>query len=240
MSTILYKAMSTFLYKDYVDILYKDYVDILYKDYVDISYKDYVDILYKDYVDILYKDYVDILYKDYVDILYKDYVDISYKDYVDILYKDYVDISYKDYVDILYKDYRLTTNPEEQRLKIWKEKIPNPIKELEEEIAAGENIPYNIWKPLNRLRVGVARCRSNLKKWNLAEDDTCLCGEVQDIPHLLTCPDLDEPCTPHDLIAATEVGIRTARHWRNHLTIFDILVFRTRKVKRVSSLQSRL
>lgn len=110
---------------------------------------------------------------------------------------------------------RLTTTPEEQRLKTWKEEIPNPIIELEEEIAAGGNLPFNIWRPLNRLRVGVARCRSNLRKWNLTEDDTCLCGEVQDMPHLLTCPDLDETCTLHDLIAANDVGIRTATHWRN-------------------------
>lgn len=42
----------------------------------------------------------------------------------------------------------------------------------------------------NRLKIGVGRCKTTLKKWNiLGELDTtnCKCGETQTMGHLLQC-----------------------------------------------------
>lgn len=49
-------------------------------------------------------------------------------------------------------------------------------------MAAGNNLPYTVWRTLNRIRVGMPRCKTNLIKWGLLTDNNalCECGERQD------------------------------------------------------------
>ncbi|KAK9679133.1 hypothetical protein QE152_g40250 [Popillia japonica] len=52
-----------------------------------------------------------------------------------------------------------------------------------EEMAQGKHLPFAVWKSLNRLRTGVARCKTNLLMWGMSEDDDvmCSCGQLQDM-----------------------------------------------------------
>ncbi|XP_050508163.1 uncharacterized protein LOC126885603 [Diabrotica virgifera virgifera] len=90
--------------------------------------------------------------------------------------------------------------PETRRIHLWQVSATATHFPPSEEMAAGHNLPYPTWKALNRLRTGVSRCASNLKKWGYQEDDTCDCGAVQTSRHLLSCTEMRETCTEQDLI----------------------------------------
>ncbi|KAL1445918.1 hypothetical protein WDU94_000020 [Cyamophila willieti] len=104
--------------------------------------------------------------------------------------------------------------PEIRRVELWNNKVHQPIIELGEEISKGENLPYPTWRSLNRLRTGVGRCAYNMVKWKLAEEDKCECGAVQNMEHLLNCPNLPTQCNQEDLFAATESAIQVAKTGR--------------------------
>ncbi|KAG5876665.1 hypothetical protein JTB14_027142 [Gonioctena quinquepunctata] len=66
------------------------------------------------------------------------------------------------------------------------------------------HLPFPTWRALERLRTGVSRCYSNIKRWGHKEDDTCECGAIQDPQHLTICPNMGESCTGKNLITATD------------------------------------
>ncbi|KAI5747246.1 hypothetical protein M8J77_012679 [Diaphorina citri] len=96
-------------------------------------------------------------------------------------------------------------DPETRRLALWYEHVPEPILELKEELSPGAELPYTIWKSLNRLRVGVSRCKQNLARWGYTQDDKCECGATQDEQHLLNCEQLENTCTHDDLKCHTVI-----------------------------------
>lgn len=105
---------------------------------------------------------------------------------------------------------------ESNRISRWKSKLPPDIP-VKEELAPGNDLPYPVWKSLNRLRVGVPRCKTNMQKWGIlpADGDTsCECGATQDPAHLLICPLLEQPCTTQDLIEANNKAIGVATFWK--------------------------
>ncbi|KAI5732047.1 hypothetical protein M8J77_020382 [Diaphorina citri] len=115
---------------------------------------------------------------------------------------------------------QLVGTPEENRLDAWKMEVQSSPFEVKEHIAPGSNLPYPIWRTLNRLRVGVPRCKTNLEKWGLLSADEnvlCECGAVQDPEHLLICPNLPYPCTYDDLIQGNDKAIMAANHWINQI-----------------------
>jgi hypothetical protein len=57
------------------------------------------------------------------------------------------------------------------------------------------HLPYTTWRTLNRLRVGVSRCKKNLGKWGYSNDEKCDRGEIQDEAHLLGCNNIGTTCT---------------------------------------------
>ena len=77
------------------------------------------------------------------------------------------------------------------------------------------NLEFPIWKTLNRLRVGVTRCKVNQQRWGFIEGDdvSCDCGELQDDLHLLTCPLMQMTCDMEDLKMANDKAISVAAHW---------------------------
>ncbi|KAK9686796.1 hypothetical protein QE152_g36923 [Popillia japonica] len=81
-----------------------------------------------------------------------------------------------------------------------------------EEMAPGKHLPFAVWKSLNRLR-----CKTNLLKWGMSEDDDvmCSCGQLQDMSHLLVCPQLEEGCTHEDLILCNDKAIAAAVFWKD-------------------------
>ena len=86
-----------------------------------------------------------------------------------------------------------------------------------EEIAPGKHLPFAVWKSPNRLRTEVARCKANLLRWGMSENDDvlCSCGQPQDMSHLLVCPQLEEGCTHEDLILCNDKAIAAAIFWKD-------------------------
>ena len=108
----------------------------------------------------------------------------------------------------------LEGTPETRRVHLWRDSVgPTQLPQVEE-MAAGNDLPYPTWRSLNRLRTGVSRCYSNLKKWGYTEEDACECGAVQDHSHLFSCPHIGVTCTPEDALLANDRAIRVAEYWR--------------------------
>uniref|UniRef100_A0A8D9EGQ6 Uncharacterized protein n=1 Tax=Cacopsylla melanoneura TaxID=428564 RepID=A0A8D9EGQ6_9HEMI len=111
----------------------------------------------------------------------------------------------------------ITISPEERKEELWKCAAPDNIN-FKEEISPGFHLPYSTWKTLNRLRVGVSRCKKTLAKWRYLENQEeikCDCGEIQDEAHLLVCNQIDSTCTQDDLYTCTPAAIKVAEFWRN-------------------------
>ena len=110
----------------------------------------------------------------------------------------------------------LDGTPETTRLNKWRTLLPSDMSP-KEELAPGADLPYPVWRSLNRLRVGVPRCKTNLKKWGILPanaDTSCECGAEQDPSHLLTCPLLDNPCTTQDVTRGSDKAIAAAVFWK--------------------------
>ncbi|KAK5925803.1 hypothetical protein CgunFtcFv8_021431 [Champsocephalus gunnari] len=67
-----------------------------------------------------------------------------------------------------------------------------------ESLASRHDLGWTTWKSLNRLRVGQGRRKALMKVWNYTTEDTCSCGSVQTMSHLLECADAPR-CSPGDL-----------------------------------------
>lgn len=109
---------------------------------------------------------------------------------------------------------KLNTTTEQARTKKWKASLGGSVN-VQEKLAPGSELPYPVWRSLNRLRVGVTRCRANLHRWGMREDPLCDCGEIQTDSHLLCCRRLDHPATEDDLAAATPSAVAVAEFWRH-------------------------
>ncbi|KAJ4941516.1 hypothetical protein JOQ06_011395 [Pogonophryne albipinna] len=53
-------------------------------------------------------------------------------------------------------------------------------------------------------------------KWNYTTEDTCSCGSVQTMSHLLECADAPR-CSPEDLAEPTPSAVACARYWQNDI-----------------------
>ena len=106
----------------------------------------------------------------------------------------------------------------------WKEEWdsnPSHIKwethgmEAKDEMAPGRDLRWTIWKTINRLRVGVGRCRASMHSWGLVTDPLCRCGDNETMEHTFACP-LAPACKPTDLAKPRETAILAATYW-SHL-----------------------
>ncbi|KAI5754183.1 hypothetical protein M8J77_006546 [Diaphorina citri] len=70
---------------------------------------------------------------------------------------------------------------------------------------------------LNRLRTKVSKCKKNMKKWGLSEDDLCDCGSIQDEAHLLVCPNAAATCNEQDLLLVNDAAIQVAEYWKRSI-----------------------
>jgi hypothetical protein len=53
----------------------------------------------------------------------------------------------------------------------------------------GFDLPRRQWSLLNRFRTGQGHCRANHKRWGLAMNDLCDCGQIQTMSHIVDdCP----------------------------------------------------
>ncbi|KAK9687439.1 hypothetical protein QE152_g36274 [Popillia japonica] len=114
------------------------------------------------------------------------------------------------------RSYTLEGSIENNRVTRWIQQLAT--RELPREaMAPGKHLPFAVWKSLNRLRTGVAWCKTNMLKWGMSENDhvMCSCGQLQDMSHLLVCPQLEEGCTHEDLILCNDKAIAAAVFWKD-------------------------
>ena len=107
----------------------------------------------------------------------------------------------------------LDSSASSSRLRLWKDSltdVPASIKmglKVAESLPAGSEEDWLCWRALNRLRTGVGRAKTVMRKWGYLDDAQsvdCDCGEPQTMAHLLSCRLLDEACTADDLATVTE------------------------------------
>ena len=119
------------------------------------------------------------------------------------------------------------------RLRLWKDSladVPASVKmgqEVAESLPAGSGEDWLCWRALNRLRTGVGRAKTVMRRWGYLDDAhsvDCDCGEPQTMSHLVSCRLLDEACTTDDLDTVTERAQACARKWEK-------IVWRTRQKK---------
>ena len=108
------------------------------------------------------------------------------------------------------------------RLRLWKDSltdVPASVKmglEVAESLPAGSEEDWLCWRALNRLRTGVGRAKTVMRRCGYldnAQSVDCDCGEPHTMAHLLSCRLLDEACTADDLATVTERTKACARKW---------------------------
>ena len=120
------------------------------------------------------------------------------------------------------KGMSLASSASSSRLRLWKDSladVPASVKmglEVAESLPAGSGEDSLCWRALNRLRTGVGRAKTVMRRWGYLDDAQsvdCDCGEPKTMAHLLSCLLLDEACTADDLTTATERAKACARSW---------------------------
>ena len=95
------------------------------------------------------------------------------------------------------------------RQRLWKYSltdVPASVKmglEVAESLPAGSEEDWFCWRAFNRLRTGVGRAKTVMRRWgylDYAQSMDCDCGEPQTMTHLLYCRLLHEACAADDLV----------------------------------------
>jgi hypothetical protein len=108
---------------------------------------------------------------------------------------------------------------QQRREELWRQDFGASQMTLKEATRKGEHLPFPLWSTLNRLRVGVTRCRVNIQKWGQTQIDSvqCECGEVQDDSHLLTCPLTGVGYSPGDLFEVNDKAMNVVTYWSDRV-----------------------
>ena len=87
------------------------------------------------------------------------------------------------------------------RLRLWEDSltdVPASVNmglEVAESLPAGSGEDWLCWRTPNRLRTGVGRAKTVMRRWGYLDDAQsvdCDCGEPQTMAHLLSCHLLQE------------------------------------------------
>ena len=109
-------------------------------------------------------------------------------------------------------------------MRLWKDSltdVPASVNmglKVAEPLPAGSGEDWLCWRSLNRLRTGVGRAKTVMRRWDYFDDAPsadCDCGEPHTMAHLLSCRLLDEACTADNLATVTERAKACARKWEN-------------------------
>ena len=127
------------------------------------------------------------------------------------------------------KSFMLTVMPldssaSSSRLQPWKDSlqdVPSSVNmglEVAESLPAGSGEDWLCWRAINRLRTGMGRAKTLMRRWGYLDDAQsvdCDCGEPQTMAHLHSCRRLDYARTADDLSTVTERAKACARKWEN-------------------------
>ena len=90
----------------------------------------------------------------------------------------------------------LDSSASSSRLQLWKyslKDVPSSVKmglEVAESLPAGSGEDWLCWRAINRLRTGVGRAKTMIRRWSYlgdAQSVDCDSGEPQTMAHLLSC-----------------------------------------------------
>ena len=118
----------------------------------------------------------------------------------------------------------LDSSASSSRLRLWKDSLTDVPASVKMGLEVAESLPVDsgedwlCWRALNRLRTGVGRAKTMMRRWGYLDDAQsvdCDCGEPQTMAHLLSCRLLDEARTADDLATVTERSQACARNWEN-------------------------
>ena len=119
----------------------------------------------------------------------------------------------------------LDSSASSSRLRLRKDSLTdmpasvNMRLEVAESLPAGSGEDWLFWRALNRLRTGVGRAKTVMRRWDYTDDAQsvdCDCGEPQMMAHLLSCRLRDDACTADYLATVTERAKACARKWEGH------------------------
>jgi len=105
---------------------------------------------------------------------------------------------------------------------MWKKRLKeSPDKdilcEISQHLPPGHSEDRATWVCLNRLRVGVARTRVQMRRWGFLPDEErvrCACGAADEtVSHLLECELMGDPVSRFDLAAYNEKAGRCVLRW---------------------------
>ena len=114
----------------------------------------------------------------------------------------------------------LETSIKQYREDLWRRELSDGLWIAPSEgTSTAHCLDFPTWKTLNRLRVGVTRCKKNQQRWGYLEGDdvSCDCGEEQDDTHLLVCPRMQTSCNMNDLMMANDKAISVAAYWSGRI-----------------------
>ena len=118
----------------------------------------------------------------------------------------------------------LDSSPNDTRLQMWNNQLTDARSTIKlgldaaEALSGGSDQPWLCWRSLNRLRTGVGRAKTTMRRCGYIENTqsvNCDCGEPQTMAHPLCCQLLDDPCSPEDLTIVTERATACARRWQH-------------------------
>ena len=118
----------------------------------------------------------------------------------------------------------LDSSASSSRLQLWKDSltdVPSSVKmglDVAESLPAGSGEDWLCWRAINRLRTGVGRAKTTMRRWGYLDDAQsvdcdCMRGATDDGPPPLLSPTIDEACTADDLATVTERAKACARKW---------------------------
>ena len=120
----------------------------------------------------------------------------------------------------------LDSSASSSRRQLWKHSLTDVSSsdkmglEVAESLPAGSGEDWLCLRAINRLRTGVDRAKTMIRRWGYLDDAQsvdCDCGEPQTMAHLLSCRLLDESCTAGDLATVIERAKACARIWENNV-----------------------
>ena len=116
----------------------------------------------------------------------------------------------------------LDSSASSSRLRLWKDSLTDVPASVNMGLEVAESLPavsgedWLCWRALNRLRTGMGRVKTVMRRWGYLDDAhsvDCDCGEPQTMAHLIACHLLHEAFTADGLATATERAKACARKW---------------------------
>lgn len=115
------------------------------------------------------------------------------------------------------KSFIKCVDPSLARCNLWWEKVslPDPFFPHSDNLPSGHQLPWPVWKSLNRLWTQVGRSKDNMFRWGFSNNSNlgCMCRAVQTMAHFKSSSACPATCSQQDLLDATKAAVHLSRFW---------------------------